>query len=73
MDVNQTARLFYIGKEFVLLLRFDNFKIPVHAFLLILGLSASVTDTFMAEKNKLASKILSGNSGSGTRGLMKLG
>lgn len=62
IDVNQTARLFYVGKECVLLLSFSTFKIPVRAFLLILGLSASVTDTFKAEKNKLASKILSGNS-----------
>lgn len=58
IDVNQTAKLFYVGKECVLLLSFSTFKIPV----LILGLSASVTDTFKAEKNKLASKILSGNS-----------
>lgn len=58
IDVNQTAKLFYVGKECVLLLSFSTFKIPV----LILRLSASVTDTFKAEKNKLASKILSGNS-----------
>lgn len=37
IDVNQPARLFYIGKEFVLLLSFGAFKIRVHGFLLILG------------------------------------
>lgn len=62
IDVSQTARLFYVGKEFVLLLSFGTSKIPSCAFILILGLSASVTDTFMAEENKLASRILSGNS-----------
>lgn len=56
IDVNRTAGLFYVGKEFVLLLSFRHFFNACFAFLLVLGLSPSVT-----EKNKLASKNQSEN------------
>lgn len=55
-------QIIYVGKEFVLLLSFGGFQIPVHAFLLILGGFAPAASTFIATKNKLAIKILTGSS-----------